>query len=94
MRMKKTVIGLVSACVILGASASAIYASENKEQMNLIDSIETFEPGTMEENVEGVQMNKEIIDENISTEIEVLEDGAMNEDLEGKEMLTKEIIEE
>lgn len=96
--MKKTVIGILSACMILGASATAIYANDDKEteEENLKITIETFEPGTMDRKVDGIEMDKEVleVEDMISAEVNELEEGALDEEIEGKEMLMKEIIED
>ncbi|WP_422658864.1 hypothetical protein ACK8P5_24950 [Paenibacillus sp. EC2-1] len=98
MKRKKTVVGILSAFMVVGASASAFAASEGTG--NTLDQISakvsTFVVGTSDKNYEGKeQLKKEILeDNNLSVEMKVLEPGTMHNNMDGKEMLTKKIIEE
>lgn len=140
MKSKKAVVGLLSAFLVVGGSASAFAASEgtgnaidqisatiktfaggtsetnsagkvqlskkvinekgkdtdenkDKDKENLAISIKTFEPGTSIGKVDGKEMNKEILEDNLSAEMKELKDGAES-NTAGKQLFSKKIVSE
>jgi len=94
MKMKKTVVGLLSAFIIAGVGATAISASEGTGNAvaQISAKVTTFVDGVKGKNFEGKeQLNKEILDDNVTVDIKVLEPGKMDTNVKGVEM-DKEIL--
>lgn len=96
MKMKKTVVGLLSACIVVGASATAISANEGSgnavEQITAKVSI--LADGVMGKDSMGKeQLNMEILEDNMTVDVKVGEPGPMKAPVDGVEM-KKEIVEE
>ncbi|GEM_PF-3816473 len=103
MRTKKAVVGLLSAFLVIGGSASAFAASEGTGNAldKLSATIKTFAAGTLQSDSVGKEpLNKKVGEQlekvgehldNVSATIQTFDPGTLESGSEGKELFNKKV---